>query len=248
MKELNEIGTYIEMLVSSNYTKLGSQMLDGRKVEGIEVANPNRMKEWFESSVVRIWVDVETDLPIVHEFEGVVNDGKTEVKTIFDNFVWNGEGEENIFEPNLSDYRLMAEIKVGPMNEETAVLSLGRFSAINNGNYPTSLALPNVMRELNEIKRERTGEFFFWEQEDFDWEDHTSLRAHLETTSMFYGELVFQEKDVVYHGKVVTADDPDLPLLRWKISDDEYRVIFGDLNIKNVSLKQLAELETALDK
>jgi hypothetical protein len=32
-------------------------------------------------------------------------------------------------------------------------------------------------------------------------------------------------------------------LLRWKISDDQYRVIFGDLSAMNVTAEQLAELE-----
>jgi hypothetical protein len=32
-------------------------------------------------------------------------------------------------------------------------------------------------------------------------------------------------------------------LLRWKISDDQYRVIFGDLSTMDVTAEQLAELE-----
>jgi len=32
--------------------------------------------------------------------------------------------------------------------------------------------------------------------------------------------------------------------MRWKISDDQYRVIFGDLTIENVSAEALAELES----
>ena len=246
MKELNEIGTYIKMLISSDYTKLGNKVLDGKKVEGIEVINPKRMKEWFESCVVRIWVDVETNLPIVHECEALINDGETELKIIFDNFAWNEEDGASMFEPNLSNYELMAEVKVGPMDEKTAVLSLRKFSEINDGNYPTSLALPNVMMELNQIHTKRLGEIFFWKQEDFDWEEYAFLRAHLETTTMFYGELVFQDKDVAYHGEVVTSDDSNLPLLRWKISDNEYRVIFGDLRIDDVRKEELIVLEELL--
>jgi hypothetical protein len=34
--------------------------------------------------------------------------------------------------------------------------------------------------------------------------------------------------------------------MRWKISDNEYRVIFGDLSTLDVSAEKLAELEKLL--
>ena len=37
-------------------------------------------------------------------------------------------------------------------------------------------------------------------------------------------------------------------LLRWKVSENEYRVIFGDLHAETVSPEKLAELEKALPK
>ena len=37
-------------------------------------------------------------------------------------------------------------------------------------------------------------------------------------------------------------------LLRWKVSENEYRVVFGDLHAETVSPEKLAELERALPK
>jgi len=37
-------------------------------------------------------------------------------------------------------------------------------------------------------------------------------------------------------------------LLRWKVSDKEYRVTFGDLRAETMSPEKLAELEKALPK
>jgi len=48
----------------------------------------------------------------------------------------------------------------------------------------------------------------------------------------------------VYSGATVTAADVDKVLLRWKLGDYRYRVIFGDLRIEDVSAGRLAELET----
>jgi hypothetical protein len=36
--------------------------------------------------------------------------------------------------------------------------------------------------------------------------------------------------------------------MRWKVSDREYRVIFGDLRTQTVTAEKLAELEKALPK
>jgi hypothetical protein len=52
----------------------------------------------------------------------------------------------------------------------------------------------------------------------------------------------------VYYGNVVTPKDADKVLMRWKLSDNEYRVIFGDLHAETVSPERLAELEKSLPK
>jgi hypothetical protein len=47
----------------------------------------------------------------------------------------------------------------------------------------------------------------------------------------------------VYSGATVTAADVDKVLLRWKLDDGRYRVIFGDLRIEDVDAKRMAELK-----
>ena len=46
----------------------------------------------------------------------------------------------------------------------------------------------------------------------------------------------------------LTPKDADKVLLRWKVSDKEYRVIFGDLHTQTVTAEKLAELEKTLPK
>ena len=65
---------------------------------------------------------------------------------------------------------------------------------------------------------------------------------------LFYTELVKQDKNAAYYGDTVTADDVDAVLMRWRISDDEYRVIFGDLTAENVFAERLAELERQISE
>jgi len=65
---------------------------------------------------------------------------------------------------------------------------------------------------------------------------------------IFYRWLQFDKKDPAYYGKTVTPKDTDKVLMRWKVSENEYRVIFGDLHPETVSPEKLAELEKALPK
>jgi len=59
----------------------------------------------------------------------------------------------------------------------------------------------------------------------------------------FYSELRRNGKDVAYYGNVITSKEADSVLMRWDISDSEFRVIFGDLRTENINADLLAEIE-----
>ncbi len=63
------------------------------------------------------------------------------------------------------------------------------------------------------------------------------------SVGQFYMKLVQEKRDPMYYGENVTLCDSDLILLRWRLDDGKYRVIFGDLDQKDVSAEQLAEWE-----
>ncbi|MHC4643233.1 MAG: hypothetical protein ACYS32_16435, partial [Planctomycetota bacterium] len=60
---------------------------------------------------------------------------------------------------------------------------------------------------------------------------------------LFYMALVEDKKEPVYYGQTVGPNDVEAILMRWKISDNQYRVIFGDLTTETVSAERLTELE-----
>ena len=65
----------------------------------------------------------------------------------------------------------------------------------------------------------------------------------LQSISFFYMTLVADKKEPVYYGESVSPDDADMVLLKWKVSDDHYRVIFGDLTAEDLTAEQWNELE-----
>ena len=73
----------------------------------------------------------------------------------------------------------------------------------------------------------------------------TSMRITqpLQSLGLFYMMLTQEKKEPVYYGETVGPDNPEAVLLRWKISDEKYRVIFGDLSALDVIAEELKELE-----
>jgi hypothetical protein len=93
---------YIEEFMSCEYIRLGRKSLDGITVEGIEVKNPPSAFVGLEDAVGRLWVEVETDLPVKIEFEGKT-EGKRALMVM--DFRWNEEFDVQVFTPDIkSDY------------------------------------------------------------------------------------------------------------------------------------------------
>jgi hypothetical protein len=61
--------------------------------------------------------------------------------------------------------------------------------------------------------------------------------------AQFYETLQADGKAAVYNGPAVTAADANKVLLRWKLDDNKYRVIFGDLRTEDIDAARLRELE-----
>lgn len=99
--------TWLKMILSGDYTKLGRKSIDGIDVEGIE---SNTAGIAGEGTIMRLWVDVETNLPVRIEVEGQKMEAgeKRPHKFVTDNFQWNLELDENVFEPDIPpDYKPM---------------------------------------------------------------------------------------------------------------------------------------------
>jgi hypothetical protein len=234
-----------EFMCCNNYTKLGSKTIDGIEVEGIEVDNEQFGAALFERGKGRLWVAVDTDLPVLIELEGVSAGGSVQISMTIDGFDWNADLQASDFEPNIPpDYTLMAQVDLSG-NVEAVTKGLRGFANITGGRYPGNLDLMTTGKEIGEAYfalRKKQGKSPDEKPTKEEMENILSIQG----ACMFYGKLVKENKDVAYYGDKVTAQDVDKVLMRWKISDNEYRVIFGDLSTLDVSAEKLAELEKPL--
>ena len=66
MKQQNQDPRYmVKEMMKYEHTNLGRDMIDGIEVEGIEVTDPKYGGGMFEVLVARLWVGVESGLPVL---------------------------------------------------------------------------------------------------------------------------------------------------------------------------------------
>jgi hypothetical protein len=137
-----------------------------------------------------------------------------------------------------------------PSNEETAIQGLKLWVELLD-KYPETIGdlrdlrltekskTPAALRFQEEIKGLKEGETII---------KHADFLMPIRGLDRFYKMLKEDKKDPAYYGNNVTLKDAEKVLMRWKLSDTEYRVIYGDLHAETVTPAKLAELEAALPK
>jgi hypothetical protein len=61
-----------------------------------------------------------------------------------------------------------------------------------------------------------------------------------------FEHLIEAGKDAVYYGDKVDPRDGDAILIHWKVSEGEYKVVFGDLREETVSAEELIRLQARM--
>ncbi|MBN1510194.1 MAG: hypothetical protein JW955_25325 [Sedimentisphaerales bacterium] len=259
----NDPGAMLQQILNCKYESLGRSRIDGVVVEGFRTTDPNYLGGVMGTVDVKIWVDVKTQLPVRSEIG--MQMGEMQVHGVVHDFQWDYPVDGMTFKPVIpADYTAMpgGTIKMPAINEETAIQGL-KMLGDRTGRYPEKLDYVTLMSQTTKIA-------------DANSKDDVTLKKLLESgvskdealkqitanttkkvmnammpvqgVAMFYMTLVKDKKDPVYYGNIVTPEDADKVLLRWKLSDDQYRVIFGSLHAETVDAATLAELEKDLPK
>ena len=237
----------VKEFTKSEYTELGRKTIDSIEAEGIESRHPRIMGGLFDDVLSQLWVDVETDLPVLMEVECSSSDGLVQMKLVMDDFEWDVmDLDSSAFEPNIpDDYKLMADVEIPAMDSTGAITGLSTFAKLTGGRYPSSMGMMTAITEAAEALRDtmladpNRDPNKPLDQQAMMMQEVMKVQA----VCIFYGQLVSEEKDPAYYGDKVTAEFPDAVLMRWKIEDGLYRIIFGDLTTEDVTPERLAELE-----
>ena len=246
----------VEQILECDYEELGRSRINGVEVEGFQTADPAYMGGVMGEVDVTLWVDAETWLPVQMDMTidmemPMPTGGKMHMSGVMNGFQWDVPVEAKQFIPVIPDgYTSMTDgpIKMPEMDEATAIEGLRLYLKYTN-RYPEDLSLMKLMGASGEIMKGETpaAEALKESLKDGDQKSRTQkmmdFMLPIQATGGFYMLLVQDQKDPAYYGDTVTPEMPNAVLLRWKVSEDEYRVIFADLKAETVSGTRLAELE-----
>jgi len=244
-------GDIVKKILGRKYESMGRSIVDGVEVEGFRTTDPNY--------AARIWVDVKTRLLVRSE------EHRTSGNTIWHftthDYRWDIPVDAADFKPVIpNDYTRVTSAFTSEygnwrsVTEEDAIQGLKLYADLS-GHYPKIVNwFPELQYQWSEFEKSETPAALRLKEELKGLtEDDKANRLRdafmpMRRINWFYYKLRQQRKDPAYYGKTVTPKDADKVLMRWKVSDNEYRVIFGNLHAETVTKEKLAELESALAK
>ncbi len=251
----NDPREMIKQMMGCKYTELGRSTIDGVEVDGFLTTDPAAMAGIADNVKITLWVDAEKWLPVRHEIDFGMGD-KLKVHGVVSEYQWDVPVVKSEFDPVIpEDFTPFSTegFQMPKLSEEGLIEGLKLFAELS-GSYPKNLSMMELAQEITGLansqglkdrieklkeEMEQAGEL---EKDEF-MARSTQITMPLTSPGMFYMMLAQGKQEPVYYGETVGPDDVEAVLLRWKISDDQYRVIFGDLSAMDVTAEKLDELE-----
>ncbi len=219
--------------------ELGEKQIDGRSAQGFEIA-VTKVDSGIPAGMLAIWVDSTTKLPLLIEADLPM--AGVSAKLTYTDFQWNVPLDEKLFDPKPpADY---ADNSPQPpaVEEQSKRIAAGLklYAELNDGHYPrVKMVYGDVTSQ--QIRKQLGFEGALTEEQ---LKSDNYVR-YLQAVRGFarVNTILRENSDAAYYGKTVDAKDADAVLLRWKLDDGRYRVIYGDLRAKTVSKEVLQQLE-----
>ncbi|MHC4694333.1 MAG: LamG-like jellyroll fold domain-containing protein [Planctomycetota bacterium] len=249
----NDPRVMIRQMEGTEYTKLGPSIIDGVEVEGFETTDSAFGGMMGGDVKVTIWVDSVTLLPVLVEMDISMGEQMRMKGSMYD-FEWDAPVTAEEFVPVIRDDfepLVAGGMKMPSMNEEGAIEGLKLFAELA-GEYPEELNMMTLMQLAGELRDTQSpaAEKIRKKLEKAKTDEERvaalmEIMQPIQSVGLFYMTLVADGNDPAYYGDKVTPEFPNAVLMRWKVEDDKYRVIFGDLTVEDVTADELAELEAA---
>ena len=255
-EQYNEPRAIIEQILSCEHKSLGQSVIDGITVEGFHTTDltygggffgqaappedPKKSEQLIKLDI-KLWVDLKTFLPVRLE-QDIVKKNGVQLHDVSYDFRWNIIINQDDFMPAIpEDYRAPAgDIIIKPSNEENTILGLKLF-ADTTGKYPENLDYKAFKKEYKRLFPPDPNSYKDLSDEERTKKTNEGL-SHA-APAFLYKKLVGEKREPAYYGETVKPGDSSKVLLRWKLDDYQYRVVFGDLSAKTVTSEELAELE-----
>ncbi len=218
--------------------ELGTKEINGKKAHGFQIDMNKMDPDYSLPGLAEIWIDAESNLPVLVRYEqkwlGI------SMTLQMTDIQWNIDLDAKLFDPTPPEGYADATPKPPTLEEQANQISgaLKVYAEASRGSYPherafdSSVIVYNLCQMLGLARRPTSNED----------KDRTRL-AKAEAGFDQIRTLEVYNAGFAYYGKTVGPNDKDKVLLRWKLDDGRYEVIFGDLRSETVTAKRLRELE-----
>lgn len=226
----------VSTLVKEDVGEIGTQEIDGHIAKGFHFSN--------KYNDVTIWADVETKLPVRVEF---IHVGKGK-KIILTNFEFKVNFDASLFSTTAPKGYTVEKVGKDEITElekfmlttteEDLVEGLRAVVIFLGGKFPPSIELRELQKTLRQyVKQNNLSEPEV--QGRLKPVSEKWTKAHW-YTKMLRGRR--QVRNFNYVGEGVNLNDANTPVLWWQPKGSEtFRVIYGDLSVKDVAQENLLE-------
>jgi hypothetical protein len=233
LKGLPSIPNYLEVLKNIinmlqdsphfEVEELGQQKIQGQSVIGFRAKNPK--------AEITIWADSDTALPVwIEQIE-------PQLKVICKNVKFDSPMDDSLFSMDVPDGFELQQVELDLMGstEQDFIEGLRiRAEVFGEGWFPESVAVEDYIKEAPTIEKKM-------EELELSDDDETDLGMKLSRHLLFIRFFKGQGK-WHYSGKGVKLGDGDTPIFWYQPQDSEtYRVIYGDLSVKDVVPEDLPQ-------
>ena len=222
---------------------LGTKEINGKRAWGFEIDGKKIDSDAYPGPV-EIWLDSESNLPVFLHYEMHSPAMPTTSMAVrMEDFQWNVALAAKLFEAEApAGYLELTPQEPGPEELLRQIIyALKTYAELCGGHYPritrtfaepvrddmykaAGIGYPPTLEQMQQNKEyHRVSEA----SEGFAWFNRV-LRAN---------------PDVAYYGKTVGPKDTDKVLLRRKLADGKYQVLFGDLRNETVTAERIHALE-----
>lgn len=212
----------MELKDSPDVKELGEQVIDGRKAIGFSGRGNNNQE-------LKIWADPKTAVPIRVELR------LGQLPAVFKNFKFDEPIEDSQVSMKVpEDYTLdEAEIDFTKGTEEDFIESLRIWAEVLlDGKFPEAIGTENYMKQMPLIGEKLA-------QSGLSEDEAAKLGMAL-PRGMFFLQSLETEDKYHYAGNGVKLGDADKAIFWYRPEgSDTYRVIYGDLSVKDVSEENL---------
>ena len=211
----------IELKDNPHIEKLPEREIDGKKAVGFATSGPNEED-------VKIWADPETALPVRIELR------LGQFFAILKNLQFNVEIEDSLISMEVpSGYKLhQAEFDLTGATEQDFIEGLRIWARVSDGSFPEAVGTDVTMKQVPTLTEKLN-------QLNLSDEETGRLMMTFVRGTLFIQSMETQSK-FQYSGNGVKLGDAEKAIFWYQPEGSEtYRVIYGDLSVKDVSPENL---------